>query len=80
MPHAHTDSTDTFLANAAEDVRTRLKLEGGQRLRMASDFEPAGDQPTAIRELSAGVMAGDRDQVLLGATGTGKTRIFRQLL
>ncbi|MCK0149742.1 excinuclease ABC subunit UvrB [Marivita sp. S6314] len=40
---------------------------------MATDFEPAGDQPTAIKELSAGVIDGERDQVLLGATGTGKT-------
>ncbi|MCE8433618.1 excinuclease ABC subunit UvrB [Rhodovulum sulfidophilum] len=40
---------------------------------MHSDFAPAGDQPTAIAELAAGVRQGDRDQVLLGATGTGKT-------
>ena len=36
-------------------------------------FEPAGDQPTAIAELTAGVASGERHQVLLGATGTGKT-------
>ncbi len=42
-------------------------------LRVVSDYEPAGDQPTAIRELVAGVMAGERDQVLLGVTGSGKT-------
>ncbi|URF48563.1 excinuclease ABC subunit UvrB [Dinoroseobacter shibae] len=41
--------------------------------RMATSFEPAGDQPTAIAELSEGVRNGERDQVLLGATGTGKT-------
>jgi excinuclease ABC subunit B len=80
MPHAHTDSTDTFLANPAEDVRTRLKLEGGKALRMDSEFLPAGDQPTAIQELSAGVLAGDRDQVLLGATGTGKTYTMAKVI
>ena len=80
MPHAHTDSTDTFLANPAEDVRTRLKLEGGKPLRMNSEFLPAGDQPTAIQELSAGVLAGDRDQVLLGATGTGKTYTMAKVI
>ena len=81
MPHVHTDSSpDTFLANAAEDVRTRLKLEGGKRLRMNTEFQPAGDQPTAIKELSAGVMAGDRDQVLLGATGTGKTYTMAKVI
>ncbi len=40
---------------------------------MQTPFQAAGDQPTAIAELAAGVLAGDRDQVLLGATGTGKT-------
>jgi excinuclease ABC subunit B len=40
---------------------------------MHSEFEPAGDQPTAIKELSGGIDAQERDQVLLGATGTGKT-------
>ena len=38
-----------------------------------SDFEPAGDQPTAITELIAGITKGERDQVLLGVTGSGKT-------
>jgi len=51
----------------------RPKLEGGKPFVMHSSFEPAGDQPTAIAELSAGVNTGERDQVLLGATGTGKT-------
>ena len=37
------------------------------------NFRPAGDQPTAIAELSGGITDGERDQVLLGATGTGKT-------
>ena len=40
---------------------------------MHTEFEPAGDQPTAIEELVQGVHDGDQDQVLLGATGTGKT-------
>ena len=57
----------------APDVKTRPKLEGGKRFVMKTEFEAAGDQPTAIAELSAGVDAGERDQVLLGATGTGKT-------
>ena len=56
---------------SADDVRTREKLEGGIRFQMHSEFSPAGDQPTAIAELSAGVDGGERDQVLLGATGTG---------
>jgi excinuclease ABC subunit B len=42
-------------------------------LRVVSAFEPAGDQPAAIRQLLAGIEAGERDQVLLGVTGSGKT-------
>ncbi|WP_433989683.1 UvrABC system protein B (plasmid) [Pseudoseohaeicola sp. NH-UV-7] len=57
----------------APDVRTRAKLEGGIPLRMQTEFSAAGDQPTAIAELTQGVKNGERDQVLLGATGTGKT-------
>ena len=41
--------------------------------RLEAPFEPAGDQPTAIRAISEGFEAGDSDIVLLGATGTGKT-------
>ena len=40
---------------------------------LVSEFQPAGDQPTAIAELVEGIRAGERNQVLLGATGTGKT-------
>jgi excinuclease ABC subunit B len=49
------------------------KSEGGKRLEVVSPFEPKGDQPTAIAELVAGVQAHERDQVLLGVTGSGKT-------
>ncbi len=40
---------------------------------LSSPYEPAGDQPKAIRELTEGLQRGDKHQVLLGATGTGKT-------
>ena len=40
---------------------------------IVSDFEPAGDQPQAIQELMAGLTQGEKDQVLLGVTGSGKT-------
>ena len=51
----------------------RPKLEGGKSFVMDTDFDPAGDQPTAISELSAAILVGERNQVLLGAKGTGKT-------
>jgi excinuclease ABC subunit B len=68
MPHNNTNAL-----SERPDVLTRPKLEGGRRFVLSTPFQPAGDQPTAIAELSAGVLAGERDQVLLGATGTGKT-------
>jgi len=49
------------------------KSEGGRRFQLVSDYEPAGDQPAAIAEIVAGVQSGERDQVLLGVTGSGKT-------
>lgn len=49
------------------------KSEGGKRFVLKSDYQPAGDQPTAIAELVAQAAAGERDQVLLGVTGSGKT-------
>ncbi|MCA8883363.1 MAG: hypothetical protein KDA50_06400, partial [Rhodobacteraceae bacterium] len=54
-------------------TRRRDKLEGGRRFVLQTTFAPAGDQPTAIAELADGVLSGERNQVLLGATGTGKT-------
>src|SRR5438309_8584975 len=41
--------------------------------RLHSEFEPAGDQPQAIDELCEGLARGEKDQVLLGVTGSGKT-------
>jgi excinuclease ABC subunit B len=41
--------------------------------QLVSDYKPQGDQPRAISELVAGLHAGDKDQVLLGVTGSGKT-------
>jgi excinuclease ABC subunit B len=49
------------------------KSEGGVALRLQSELEPKGDQPQAIAELVAQVDAAERDQVLLGVTGSGKT-------
>ncbi|SDJ31167.1 excinuclease ABC subunit UvrB [Lutimaribacter saemankumensis] len=73
MPYAHSDASEPILHSPAPDVKTREKLEGGKRFVVHTEFKPSGDQPTAIAELSGGIDAGERDQVLLGATGTGKT-------
>jgi excinuclease ABC subunit B len=49
------------------------KAMGGRRFEIVSDYHPAGDQPTAIRELVESARADERTQVLLGVTGSGKT-------
>ena len=54
-------------------VAERPHSDLGVPFQVVSDFEPAGDQPQAIAELVAGIDNGDREQVLLGVTGSGKT-------
>ncbi len=49
------------------------KSEGGRPFVLATEYTPSGDQPGAIAELIAQTQAGERDQVLLGVTGSGKT-------
>ncbi len=56
------------------------KSEGGIRLELISEYEPAGDQPEAISELVGGVNSEERDQVLLGVTGSGKTYTMAQVI
>jgi excinuclease ABC subunit B len=48
-------------------------VRAGNRFEVVSEYEPAGDQPAAIEDLERRVRAGERDVVLLGATGTGKS-------
>ena len=48
--------------------------------RLVSEFEPQGDQPAAIDGLIDGLMRGERDQVLLGVTGSGKTYTMAQVI
>ncbi len=49
------------------------KSEGGRAFQMVSEYEPSGDQPLAIADLVEGVNRSEKDQVLLGVTGSGKT-------
>ena len=50
-----------------------FNYEGGQPFKVEAPFTPTGDQPTAIQSLTDGIERGEWAQVLLGATGTGKT-------
>ncbi|MBT8154737.1 excinuclease ABC subunit UvrB [Epibacterium ulvae] len=78
MPYANSDNSQPMMADRAAERRP--KLEGGKRFEMHTTFAPAGDQPTAIAELSQGILDGERNQVLLGATGTGKTFTMAKLI
>src|SRR4051812_50081945 len=53
-------------------VRSDITPSTG-KFEVVSDFQPSGDQPAAIEELERRLRSGDRDVVLLGATGTGKS-------
>ena len=64
------DTSGQFVPHKA--VRPE-KSQGGISFRIVSDYEPAGDQPTAIAELVSAALDGERTQVLLGVTGSGKT-------
>ncbi|WP_295496781.1 excinuclease ABC subunit UvrB [Sphingorhabdus sp. EL138] len=64
------DTVGTFTPHRPERPS---KLEGGRPFKIVSDYEPAGDQPTAIRELVDTALTGEKNQVLLGVTGSGKT-------
>jgi excinuclease ABC subunit B len=57
-----------------------LDVPAGTPFRIVSDYTPAGDQPQAIKELTAGLLEGERDQVLLGVTGSGKTFTAAQVI
>ncbi len=56
------------------------KSEGGKPFELITEFQPAGDQPQAIAELVEGLGRHERDQVLLGVTGSGKTFTMAQII
>ena len=56
------------------------KSEGGIPFKMETPFLPSGDQPTAIKDLVEGIKNGDRTQVLLGVTGSGKTYTMAKVI
>lgn len=57
-----------------------IDTEGGIPFKIEAPFQPTGDQPGAIAALVKGIERGDRTQVLLGATGTGKTFTIAQVI
>jgi excinuclease ABC subunit B len=76
-PSGVAEAPATFDATAAmwtphRPQRAWEKLEGGRRFKLVSDYDPAGDQPTAIAELVEGLEKREQDQVLLGVTGSAR--------
>ncbi|MES2781617.1 MAG: excinuclease ABC subunit UvrB [Pseudomonadota bacterium] len=71
------DTVGTFTPHRPERPS---KLEGGRPFKIVSDYSPAGDQPTAIRELVETALTGEKNQVLLGVTGSGKTFTVAQVI
>jgi excinuclease ABC subunit B len=67
------DEPDTIGSFTPHKPERPPKIEGGKPFKIVSDYQPAGDQPTAIRELVDTALAGEKNQVLLGVTGSGKT-------
>ena len=76
------------MAEAAKDFQARHKgddrrlapAQADSAFELVSDFEPRGDQPAAIAELVTGLERGDKHQVLLGVTGSGKTFTIASVL
>ena len=67
LMHSHTPNDIYFVP------QKRPILESGSPLKVISKFKPSGDQPEAIQKIVDGLHAGEKDQVLLGVTGSGKT-------
>ena len=68
------EATTPLVGSVAPDLKSdAAPQDRGRPFEIVSDFEPAGDQPAAIKELIAGINGEEWDQVLLGVTGSGKT-------
>ncbi|WP_289034446.1 excinuclease ABC subunit UvrB [uncultured Roseibium sp.] len=78
------ESGDPLIKHGEEWVPHRperpAKSEGGVPITLVSNYEPAGDQPTAIADLVSGIDTEDQTQVLLGVTGSGKTYTMAQVI
>ncbi|MBL4719671.1 MAG: excinuclease ABC subunit UvrB [Alphaproteobacteria bacterium] len=77
---AATLSSPQVSTESEADSNNQPRHEGGIPFELVSDYEPAGDQPQAIEQLIEGLKQGERDQVLLGVTGSGKTFTVAQTI
>ena len=67
---------DLEIANS----QAQKKLEGGIKFKIKSNFQPDGDQPQAIKKLLENLKKEQREQVLLGVTGSGKTFTMAKII
>ena len=70
MQNTYQEKIDNLEAN---NTPVRKKLEGGIKFKIKSAFQPAGDQPEAIKKILKNLKDKQSEQVLLGVTGSGKT-------
>ena len=70
MQNTYQEKIDDLEVN---NTLVRKKLEGGIKFKIKSDFQPAGDQPNAIKKILKNLNDKQNEQVLLGVTGSGKT-------
>ena len=70
MQNTYQEKIDNLEANNSP---VRKKLEGGIKFKIKSNFQPAGDQPEAIKKILKNLKDKQSEQVLLGVTGSGKT-------
>ncbi len=70
MQNTYQEKIDNLEANNAP---VKKKLEGGIKFKIKSNFQPAGDQPEAIKKILKNLKDKQSEQVLLGVTGSGKT-------
>jgi excinuclease ABC subunit B len=74
------ETTKDFLTRHKGDDRRLAPAQADSPFQLVSDFQPKGDQPAAIEELVTGLERGDKHQVLLGVTGSGKTFTIASVL
>ena len=77
MPNTYQDLITEIQSKNPE---IHQKLEGGKKFKLVTDFQPAGDQPEAIKQLVKGANKDELNQVLLGVTGSGKTFTMAQVI
>ena len=74
------EEPDTSAAFTPHKPARPDKSDGGRPFKLVSEYQPSGDQPRAIEELVASATDGEKTQVLLGVTGSGKTYTMAQVI